>query len=427
MTIKRTFFFLILFSVGALNAACPQADLPSRASTFIQQGNACYDNKEYSQAISSYTEVFKEDPKSIEAALAHYKCAKAFQAMGKYDDAISECSQSIAIDPLMNGAIAYLLRGFLYEKTGNYKDAVSDYSKVLIINPRDEVADVCRKRLLLRAYVEFTNKGLAAFDSGVNAYNVRNDVSAREHLDEALWFFACARRFKTGDTTAIGMTNFTKGLRYQILAREVLDARKPADSDDATMLELRKAYYPLAVASIYYDKALPCLKYEKLINSLKERKAVNDQDMAMVKNKLPTIDRDSANCMKATELEAACVVNFDAASALIAADDHEGARRLLNENDNLAADLKRLKAVNAEGIRYLSSAYARLNTILSYPLQNAVWIEAHKASLENETNAYISDLDRAKSVLVNVALLNTCSGLLQDISALQKTIKEAGN
>ena len=426
MTIKKTFFFLALFSVVVAIAAYRQAGGPSIASDRIKQGNACYDNKEYSKAISIYTKAVRANPKSVLAALAHYKCAKAFEAMGKYNDAISECSKSIAIDPLMNMAVAYFLRGFLYEKTGSYIDALSDYSKVLIINPDDKAASLCRKRTLLTGYAEFTKEGLAAFDSGVNAYNGRDYLSARKDLGRALSLFAYARRFDNSDKTAFGMMNFTKGLLHQMIARKILDAMKPADSNYATVAQLRKVYYPLAAANTYYDSALLCLKDERRINSVKERKAVNDRDMAMVADRLPKLEYGSGDYMKAVELEAECIVNFDAASELLAAGDHEGAGQVLNKNDNLAAKLKRLESVNADGISRLSGAYAGINTILSHPLRDTAWIRANKASLENEINACINDLDAAKSGLMNAGLINTCSGLLQNVSVLRKTIEEAG-
>ena len=130
--------------------------------------------------------------------------------------------------------------------------------------------------------------------------------------------------------------------------------------------------------------------------------------------------------MKAAELEAACIVNFDVVGDLIAAGDRDGAKRVLDENDNLAADLKKLKSADADGISSLSRAYARLNTILSYPLIDIEWLAANKASLKEEINACLSDLNRAKSGLVNKALLNTCSGLLKNVSAIQKVTKRGG-
>ena len=71
------------------------------------------------------------------------------------------------------------------------------------------------------------------------------------------------------------------------------------------------------------------------------------------------------------DLEAECIVNFDAAGQAMAIGDHDRAKRILDENDSMASDLKKLKSPNAEGIRYLTNAYAGLNTIFSYPITDS--------------------------------------------------------
>lgn len=423
---KSVFLSVILLAVWAVAASCQTADTINPAAKLIEEGNTCYANKQYPEALSAYAKAAKADPNSEWAALAYYERAKTFKEMGKDAEAVSECSKSIAVDPLMNIGIAYLLRGFLYEKTGDYRDAFADYSKVLIINPKDKIAAACRDEILLKAYAEFTSKGLAAFDAGLNAYNGKDARLANKKLNEALSCFADARIFDTGAQTSSGMTNLTKGFLHQIIARGVLDAMKPADSKYVTLMQLSRAYYTLSVANAYYERALSILKYEKFINYVNERKGINDQDMAMARDRFAKLDNASANYIRAIDLEARCVANFDAAGELIAANDQGGARRLLGENDTMAAELKNLKASNAEGISSLSGAYAKLNTILSRPLSDAAWAQANKASLEGEIAAYISDLQHAKSSLANVELLNSCSELLKNGSALQKTAGKIG-
>jgi len=426
MNIKRVSFFLVVFSAGVSIAASQQVGPPSPARDYIKQGNTCYNNKEYSKALSVYTKAANEDPKSALAALAHYKCAKTFATMGKHDNAISECSEAIAIDPLMNKGLAYLLRAFLYEKTGKYIEAVSDYAKALIINPDDKEASARRQRLLTAIYTKFTEEGTAAFNSGLAAYNGRQDAPARKDLDRAVSLFAYAMTFDIGDKTAFAMANFTKGLMYQMMAREILDAIKPASSNREATPQLVSAYYTLALANAYYGKAFPLLKDEKLKNSLKELKAVNDKDMAMVRPRITGLEARSEKYIKAVDLEAACIVNFDAASQSIATGDHDGAKRILDENYAMAEDLRKLKSANAEGMRYLTNAYAGINTIFSYPLTDRSWLKANKTTLDSKIDDCLKDLGHAKSALVNKELVNNCSGLLKNVSVLKDMFKKIG-
>ena len=426
VTIKRTFFFLIIFSAWASTAACQQLDHPSIASDYIKKGNACYDNKEYSKAISIYTKAANEDPKDILAALAHYKCAKTFERMGKHNEAISECSKSIVINPLMNKGLTYFLRAFLYEKNGKYIEAVSDYSKALVVDPDNKEAAVRRQRLLIEIYKKFTNEGLAAFNRGLAAYNGRKDAQARKDLDRAASLFAYAMSFNIGDKNVFAMENLTKGLLFRIMTREVLDTIKPASSDREVAPQLVSAYYTLAVTNAYYGKALSLLENEKLKNSLKEFIAVNDKDMDMVSSRIVGLESRSKSYIKAVDLEAACIVNFDAVSQAIAIGDHDGAKRILDENDSMASNLKKLKSANAEGMRYLANAYAGLNAIFSYPITDRTWLKANKAKLDSKIGDCLKDLGHAKSALVNKELVNNCSRVLKNVLVLKDTFEKIG-
>ena len=424
MTIKRAFFFLIIFLAWVSTAACQQPDHSSIASDYIKNGNACYDNKEYSKAISFYTKAFNEDPKNILAALAHYKCAKTFERMGKHSEAVSECSKSIAINPLMNKGLAYFLRGLLYEKTRKYVEAVSDYSKALVVDPDNKEAEVRRQRLQAGIYAKLTEEGAAAFNRGLAAHNGRKDSQSRKELDRAASLFACAMGFDMGDKNAFAMANFTKGLLYQIMTREILGAVKPASSDREAMPQLVSAYYTLAVTNAYYKEASPSLKNENMKNSLKELNAVNDKDMDMVRPRIAGLESRSGNYIKVVDLEAACIVNFDAASQAIAIGDHDGAGRILDENDSMVSDLKRLKSANADGMRYLTKAYAGLNEIFSYPVTDRAWLKANREALESKIGDCLKDLGHAKSALVNKELVNNCSRALKNVSAIRDTFEK---
>ncbi|MCX5679154.1 MAG: tetratricopeptide repeat protein [Candidatus Omnitrophica bacterium] len=423
---KKTLLLLAFFPIVVSAALCQEADTSSPAVAQIEQANACFDNKEYSKAIPIYRKAAAKNPDNTFGALAHYKCAKTLEVLGKYNDAISECSQSIAINPFLNDAIAYLLRGALYEKTGKYEDAVCDYNKVLLINPDNETARKRRDEILFQWYVISTNEGLSALSSGLVAYKNGDNTSAVKDLDKAYSLFNNARAFYLDDKTAFGMVSFIKGLKYRMAAKNFLGTIKLDGSGSDDTPQLVNAYYDLALADAYYRKALSYLKDDGLVNPLKEEKELNDRDLVPLKSRIDKLEPGSESYTKATDLEAASIVNFDVAGDLLNAGDVDELKRILDENKSIAASLIKSNKETAEGISYLSEAYAKLSRIFSYDLTDPEWLKANKESLSSEISACSNDINRAKSAITDTALADNCSGLLQSIALLQKLAEKAG-
>ena len=68
-------------------------------------------------------------------ATAYYNQGRAYGQKGQYDQAISDYSKAIEIDPKF--ATAYNNRGIAYRQKGQYDQAISDYNKALEINSTD--------------------------------------------------------------------------------------------------------------------------------------------------------------------------------------------------------------------------------------------------------------------------------------------------
>lgn len=423
---KKILLLLILFSAIVSSALCQESDTLSPAAEQIEQANTSFDKKEYPKAISLYRKAAAQNPDNIFGALAHYKCAVALEAIGKYNDAISECSKSIEINPFLNDGISYLLRGTLYEKTGKYEDAVCDYNKALLINPDNETARMARDKILFQWYIVSTNKGLEAFTNGLAAYRNTDDAQAVKDFDKASSLFNNARAFYVDDKTAFGMINFIKGLKYRMATQGILCAIKPDGINSADSPQLVNAYYSLAMADAYYGKALSSLKDEGLINPLKNQIELNKADMTPVKNRLNKLEPGSDSYTKATDLEAAAIVNFDACGDILTAGDALGLKNILNENRSIASSLKKLNKETAEGIGYLSEAYTKLSKIFSYDITDPEWIKANKESLSKEISACSKDISAAKTAFTDTAFTDNCSRLLQNIAILEKLVEKAG-
>jgi len=423
---KKTLLFLVLFSVIASSALCQETDTLSPALEQIKQANASFDKKDYSKAISIYRKVSANNPDNIFGALAHYECAVALEATGKYNDAISECSKSIEINPFMNDGISYLLRGTLYKKTGKFEDAVCDYNIVLLINPDNEAARTARDEILFQWYALSTDEGLASLSKGLAACSSKNDAQATKDLDKALTLLNNARAFYVDDKTAFAMVLFVKGLKYRMAARNILDNMKPTDPAGSETPQLVNAYYDLAMAEAYYKKSISCLKDEALINPLKDEKEQNDRELTLLRNRIDKLDAGSNIYTKMTDLEARAIVNFDVAGDLLTSGDSDGLKQILDENRSIATNLKKLNKEIAEGIDYLSEAYAKLSNIFSYDIMDPEWIKANKESLSKEISACSKDVSAAKTAFTDTAFTDNCSGLLKNIALLEKLIEKAG-
>jgi len=115
----------------------------SAATDHYDRGEAHYLDGEYDQAFSELTKAIEIDPR---LARAYVIRGIAYNDKGEHDLAIADFTKVIEIKP--TGAHAYVSRGMAYKNKGEYDLAVADYSKAIEIDPM--VADPYRGRA--RAY-----------------------------------------------------------------------------------------------------------------------------------------------------------------------------------------------------------------------------------------------------------------------------------
>jgi tetratricopeptide (TPR) repeat protein len=77
---------------------------------------------------------------SGQSARKYYKAGKEFAEMQKYDDAITQYSAAIAIEPL-NGDY-YYTRGLTYQILKKFDEARADFEKVILFTPKDVDATI---------------------------------------------------------------------------------------------------------------------------------------------------------------------------------------------------------------------------------------------------------------------------------------------
>ncbi len=121
---KRTFWLLIVF-VLLLAAGCAtmQTDL-NDADAYLKRGLAYAKKGQYDQAISDFTKALEINPRY---AYAYNNRGLTYWNKGQYDQAISDFTKALEINP--RDADAYVNRGVAYMSIGQYDKAWEDVDK----------------------------------------------------------------------------------------------------------------------------------------------------------------------------------------------------------------------------------------------------------------------------------------------------------
>jgi len=101
------------------------------------EGNKNYREKNYEEALKSYTDALLESPESPEL---HYNIGNVMYRNKKYKDAISEFEKSLSTDNTSLQAKTYYNMGNCAFRENEYTKAIEYYKKALEIDPDDEDA-----------------------------------------------------------------------------------------------------------------------------------------------------------------------------------------------------------------------------------------------------------------------------------------------
>ena len=167
----------------------------------IRRGNRHYDAGKYEDAIAEYTQAIALDPKY---AAAYNNRGAANNNLGKYAEAIADYDQAIALDPKY--AVAYNNRGAAYDDLGKYAEAIADYTQAIALDPKDAAA--------------YNNRGNAYADLGKYA--------------EAIADYTQAIALDPKDA----VTYYNRGIAYRNLGKY---AEAIADYDQAIALDPKNA------------------------------------------------------------------------------------------------------------------------------------------------------------------------------------------
>ncbi|MGC4022782.1 MAG: tetratricopeptide repeat protein [Cyclobacteriaceae bacterium] len=100
------------------------------ATNYMYSAKAKFETKDYSGAISDFTDVLKLNPKSI---LAYAYRGHAKMNLKNYQGAIDDFNKAIELNPRFDAA--YVDRGHAKNLLGNYNGAIDDYTNAIQISP----------------------------------------------------------------------------------------------------------------------------------------------------------------------------------------------------------------------------------------------------------------------------------------------------
>jgi tetratricopeptide (TPR) repeat protein len=112
------------------------------AQTYVNRANTYLSDGQYDQAISECTRAIQLDPNLY---IAYINRASAYSLKGQYDLVISDCSAAIQLEPEL--PLAYLSRGMGYRSLGRKVEALKDLEKLLTLTSSPQLIEIARKHI----------------------------------------------------------------------------------------------------------------------------------------------------------------------------------------------------------------------------------------------------------------------------------------
>ncbi|KAI5312435.1 hypothetical protein L3X38_041608 [Prunus dulcis] len=113
------------------------------------EGNRLFGSGQYEEALSQYVlalHLAPDMPLSVELrSICHANSAICFSKLGKYEDAIKECTKALGLNPSYMKAL--LRRAEAHEKLEHFDEAIADMKKILELDPSNDQAKKTIHRL----------------------------------------------------------------------------------------------------------------------------------------------------------------------------------------------------------------------------------------------------------------------------------------
>jgi tetratricopeptide (TPR) repeat protein len=133
----RVAFAICVCFLGFLAADCKSvASNPLvRGDSAYQQAVELLQNQKDAEALPLLSKAALLMPR---VASVRWDRARAYNTLGRYDDALADCNSAIAIEP--DNKTGYVVRSSVYHKKGDEQKAIQDLTKVIKLQPKNAMA-----------------------------------------------------------------------------------------------------------------------------------------------------------------------------------------------------------------------------------------------------------------------------------------------
>lgn len=190
---------------------------------YFERGRLHYVLKDYPKAIEDFSQLIKEDPKSVEA---HGLRAAARIKLKDYDAALQDAEQLVQLEPREG----HMLKAEIFEEQKDIDKALTEYDEVIKADPAFKAAYFRRYQLLVEK--EDYDKALADVDRLIeiapsDGQVLRGDVLAKQGKSvEAIEAYSEAIKADRKNATAYNNRAYHRALARKDLKDAVVDIEK---------------------------------------------------------------------------------------------------------------------------------------------------------------------------------------------------------
>ncbi len=214
------------------------------AESYYDRGNDHAAKGQFDQAISDFTKAIRINPKADSAYKYYLLRGIAYGGKGRYDQAISDLNTVIRIEPHL--AHVYNDRGFVYIHKAEYEKAISDYTKAIQMKAMN--ADTYS----WRGYAFYCN---GQYDQAISDFKkaIKIDSKMAKTYNSFAWLLATAKD--------ASFRNGKKAVRLALKACKLSDWKDPADMDSLAAAYARAGDFTNAVK--WQRKVLESAEFSK--------------------------------------------------------------------------------------------------------------------------------------------------------------------
>lgn len=216
---RAPFTACLVLLLAALGGGCSGTRAPERnpdPASFLAQGEAFLDAKDYDRAIALFDLALEADPLQASALLGR---GNAWRAKGNTSRALADYNAALNVRPQY--AAALVGRGLIWHERNNYDRAIADFDAAIQSDPDDAWAfnsrgnSWYRKNRLDRAMADYDEAIRLSPDYAQAYFDRANAWAAKQDYDQAIADYDAALRFDPQHFSAFHNRGSARYLKHE--------------------------------------------------------------------------------------------------------------------------------------------------------------------------------------------------------------------